>query len=181
MKDKKLSYSVHVKGELVKAMSCPVGTYYLDIKHELYFFEPKEGVEREHALAIATGISVLAAHRGIKNGKVVAAIHERYAHLPEKHVKKDGDKYLYDFYIQGEMDAYVTEDTLGILYGDQENEVYFFDSKYKGFMEPILKKKFFDGIAKDLESKEAERRAAAIAVEEIKHDWTELDENDIVR
>jgi hypothetical protein len=127
------------------------------------------------------GISVMAANHGIKNGEVVKAIHESFEPLPEKHLKKDGDKYLYDFYIQGDMDAYVSEDTLGILYGDEKNEVYFFEAKHKGFMAPILRKKFFKGIAEDLKSEDGEKRSAAVAIGTICKEWTELDEEDIVR
>jgi hypothetical protein len=181
MEDKKLGYSVHVHGELEKAISCPMGVYYVDIKNHFYHFEAKEGLDRKHALVLAMGIAVMAANEGIKNGHIVKAIHESFESLPEEHLKKEGDKYLYDFYIQGDMHAYVTENTLGILYGDEKNEVYYFEAKHKGFMTPILRKKFFEGIAKDLKSEDSEKRAAAVAVGTICKEWTELDEEDIVR
>ena len=181
MEEKKLSYSVHIHGELERAISCPVGVYYVDVKNQFYHFEPKEGIDRKLALIAAVGIAVMAADQGIKNGQVVKAIHENFESLPEKHLKKEGDKYLYDFYIQGDMGAYVTENTLGILYGDEKNEVYFFEAKHKGFMAPILKKKFFEGIAKDLKSEDSEKRSAAVAIGTICKEWTELDEEDIVR
>lgn len=176
-----LSYSVHVKGELEQVMSCPIGIYYVDFKNELFYLEPKEGLSRKEAMLTAMAIAVAAAQKGIKNGKAVLAIHERFALLPEKHVKKDGDKYVYDFYIQGDMHDYITEDSMGVLYGDEENKVYFFEPKLKGFLAPILKRKFFEGILENRKSEDEEKKAMAIGVREILKDWTELDENDIVR
>ena len=48
-------------------------------------------------------------------------------------------------------------------------------------MGPILKKKFREGVEKDIKSEDAEKRAAAIAVIEIFDNWVELDEEDIVK
>jgi hypothetical protein len=113
MEDKKLSYSVHVHGELVKAISCPVGVYYVDLKNHFYHFEAKEGLDRKHALVLAMGIAVMAANEGIKNGHVVKAIHEDFESLPEKHLKKEGDKYLYDFYIRNDQLFFCIGDVSG--------------------------------------------------------------------
>jgi hypothetical protein len=181
MEDKKLSYSVHVKGELEKVMSCPVGIYYVDFKNELYYFEPKEGIDRKTAMITAVAFAVMASRRGIENGKAIRAIHENFEHLPEKHVNKDGDKYTYDFFISGDMHEFVSEDSMGSLYGDEEKKVYFFEAKMKGFLAPILRKKFFEGILNRLKSEDPEEKAMAIAVREILKDWTELDEDDIIR
>jgi hypothetical protein len=176
-----LNYSVHIKGELEKVMSCPVGIYYVDFKNELFYFEPKEGLDRKMAMVTAMAISVMASHRDIENGKAIRAIHENFEHIPEKHVKKEGDKYIYDFRVEGEMHDYITEDSMGVLYGDEENKVYFFEAKLKGFLAPILKRKFFEGILENRKSEDEEKKAMAIGVREILKDWTELDESDIVR
>ena len=181
MEEKKLSYSVHIHGDLEKAISCPVGIYYVDFKNQLFYFEPKDGLDPKPAEMTAKLVSILAAGRNIKVGKEVMAIHETCERLKPEHIKKDGDKRSYDFYVQGEMDLFVEEPTLGGLYGDYDKEVFFFEPKHKGFMIPILKKKFFEGIAQDLDSKDGDRKAAAIAVGEIHEKWTELDEEDIVR
>jgi len=180
MEEKKLSYSVHIHGVMEKAISCPVGVYFVDFKSRLYYFEPKAELDPKVAETTSKIVAVLAASKGIKTGKEVMAIHDACEKLKADQVKKDGDKYTYDFYVKGEMKAFVAEDTLGTLYGDYENEVFYFEPKHKGFMIPILKKKFFEGISADLESKDADRRAAAVAVGEIHENWTELDDEDIV-
>ena len=181
MEEKKLGYSVHIHGDLEKAISCPMGVYYVDLKSQLYYFEPAEGLDEKPAELTSMIVSVIAAHRDIKTAKVVMAIHENFERLKKDQVSKQDDKYHYDFYVQGEMEAFVTEDTLGTLYGDHENEVFYFEPKHRGFMAPILKKKFFEGIAADLKSKDEENRVAAEAIGEIYENWTELDDEDIVR
>jgi hypothetical protein len=181
MEDKKLGYSVHIHGDLEKAISCPMGVYYVDLKNRLYFFEAAEGLDEKPAAITSMIVSVIAAHHDIKTAKIVMALHEHFERVKKEHVSKQGDKYHYDFYVQGDMYAYVSEDTLGILYGDDEKEVYYFEAKHKGFMAPILKKKFFEGIAKDLKSEDSEKRSAAVAIGTICKEWTELDNEDIVR
>lgn len=184
MKEKKIGYSVHLKGELEKTVECPMGIYFVDLEHQLYWFQPaKDFPHPEDAESIATVIAAVCDAKGIKMGRIVGKIIKNFVRLDDKDVKTtdNPEKIVYDFYIQGDLEAYVTEPTLGTLYGDMSREVFFFDPKHKGFMGPILQKKFREGIAEDLKSKDLEKKSAAVAVLEIFDNWVELDEDDIVK
>lgn len=184
MEEKKIGYSIHAKGEMKKAVECPFGTYFLDIVRKLYWFKPNAKFPHpEDAEKLSTIVAAILSARGGKTAEIVGAIIEHCARLDDKDVKETDNPEIvnYEFYIQGEVFAYVEEPTLGTLYGNDDKEVFYFDAKHKGFMGPILQKKFREGIEKDLKSDDAEKRAAAVAVIEIFDNWVELDEEDIVK
>lgn len=184
MKKEKIGYSIHVKGELKKAIECPMGIYFVDTEHRLYWFQPnKDFPHPEDAGRISTVMAAVCNIKGIKTAKVVNHIIENFVRLDDKDVKttENSEKVNYEFYIQGELSAYVEEPTLGTLYGNSDKEVFFFEPTHKGFMGPILKKKFREGISLDLDSKDLEKKAAAVAVIEILDNWVELDDDDIVK
>lgn len=184
MKKEKIGYSIHAKGELKKAVECPMGTYFVDIEHQLYWFQAnKDFPNPETAERISTIMAAICDVKGIKTAKIVGHIIENFVRLDDKDVKttEDPEKLNYEFYVQGELFAYVEEPTLGTLYGNSDKEVFFFEPTHKGFMGPILKKKFREGISQDIKSEDLEKKVAAIAVIEILDKWVELDEDDIVK
>lgn len=184
MEDKKIGYSIHAKGELKQTIKCPMGIYFVDVEHKFYWFKPNEDFDLPKAAErISTIIAAICDVKGIKMGKVVGAIIQHCARLDDSDVKPTENPEImsYEFSIEGELFAYVEEPTLGTLYGNFDKEVFFFEPHRKGFMGPILKKKFREGIEKDAESEDADKRAAAIAIIEIFDNWVELDDEDIVK
>ena len=178
MAENKLGYSVHLHGTLEPAIECPMGKYFVDMQHECYHFEPKDG--DKNAETVATIMAAIADVKGIAGGVAVGKIISGYTRIPDDKVKKDGENYIYDFRIEGEMQEYM-ETTFGSLYADEKKEVFYFDPSKKGFMESILKKKFYDSIKADLNSEDPEKQLGAECVMNILRDWTELDDEDIIR
>jgi hypothetical protein len=184
MEEKKIGYSIHAKGEMKKAVECPFGTYFVDLARKLYWFKPNEKFPHpEDCEQLSTAVAAVLSIKGAKPAEIVTTIIEHCVRINDKDIKETDDpsKVEYEFYLQGEVFAYVEEPTLGTLYGNDEKELFYFDPKHKGFMGPILKKKFREGVEKDIKSDDADKRAAAIAVIEIFDNWVELDEEDIVK
>lgn len=184
MEDKKIGYSIHAKGELERAITCPMGTYFVDVKRQLYWFKPAKNFPHpEDAERISTIMAAICDIKGVKMGKIVGKIIENFVRLDDKDVKEtdNEDKLIYEFHIHGELYAYVEEPTLGTLYGNDDKEVFFFEPRRKGFMGPILRRKFREGIEQDIKSEDPDKKAAAVAVIEIFDNWVELDEEDIVK
>lgn len=179
--EKTLKYSIHVYGELEKAIKCPLGTYYVDTKTGLYYFK---SAKKEMPDEVANSVSEAAAHiAAIKGSKVAVAaliIHEKFELLEKEDITEKDGKFIYDFTVDGEMQEYV-ETKFGSLYGDSDAEVYYFDFTKKGFMEPILKRRFCENIVEDLNSDDSEKKLGAEFVADIFENWTELDDEDIVR
>lgn len=179
--EKTLKYSIHVHGELEEAIKCPLGTYYVDMKTKFYYFKSaKEEMPDEVALSASEVAAHIAAITGSKVATAVLIIHEKFELLKIEDIAEEDDKLTYDFRIEGEMQEYV-ETKFGSLYGDSDTEVYYFDFTKKGFMEPILKRKFCENIVEDLNSDDSEKRLGAEFVAGIFENWTELDDEDIVR
>ena len=179
--EKTLKYSVHAHGELEEAIKCPLGTYCVDVKTKFYYFKSaKKEMPDEVANAAAEAMAHLAVLKGAKSATAALIIHEKFELLKKEDVKEEDGKLSYDFTIGGELVEYV-ETKYGSLYGDPEKNAFFFDASKKGFMEPILKKKFMDGIKADLDSDNEENKLGAECVMDIIENWTELDEDDIIR
>lgn len=179
--EKTLKYSVHAHGELEEAISCPLGTYCVDMKTKLYYFKSaKKEMPDDVANTAAEAMAHLAVLKGAKSAVAALVIHEKFGLLKKENVKEKDGKLTYDIAIEGEMQEYV-ETKVGSLYGDPDKEAFYFDSAKKGFMEPILKKKFYEGIKADLDSDDSEKQLGAECVMDIFKDWTELDDEDIVR
>ena len=177
MAEKKLGYSVHLHGVLEAAIECPMGKYFVDMQHNAYFFEPKDG--DKHAETIATIMAAFADVRGDDSGKAVGRLITDYTRIPADKVKKDGENYVFDFYIEGEMDELVEFPSLGSIYGDSKNEVVYFKAKHsKTFLAPLERMKVIEIIKKD--TKSPENGEAAEAILQIFRDWAELDDEDIV-
>ena len=177
MADKKLGYSVHLHGVLEPAIECPMGKYFVDMQHKCYFFESKDG--DKHAESIATIMAAFADVKGVASGKAVGRLITDYTRIPADKVKKDGENYVFDFHVEGEMDELVEFPSLGSIYGDSENEVVYFKAKHsKTFLAPLERRKVIEIIKKD--TKNPENCGAAKAVLQIFKDWTELDDEDIV-
>jgi len=179
--EKTLKYSVHAHGELEEAISCPLGTYCVDVKTKFYYFKSaKKGMPDEVANAASEAMAHIAVLKGAKSAVAALIIHEKFELLKKEDVEEKDGKLIYDFTIGGELTEYV-ETKYGSLYGDPEKSAFFFDASKKGFMEPILKKKFMEGIEADLDSDDPEEKLGAECVMDIIKNWTELDEDDIVR
>lgn len=178
--EKTLKYSIHIYGELEATVRCPLGTYYVDIKNKVYYFKAKEGIPYPVALAAAEAIATIAATKHVKSAIPVLLIHEECALLKEEYVQEKDGKFIYDFRIEGEMEEFV-KSKVGSLYVDTKKKVFYFESVKKGFMEPILEKKFYEGIEADLDSEDPEKKLGAEYVTKIIEDWSELDDEDIVR
>jgi hypothetical protein len=179
--EKKLKYSVHIYGELEEAITCPLGTYYVDLKNRMFFFKStRENLPYHVAVKAAEAMANIVVAKGAKSAVPALLVHRECAVLNEGDVQEKDDKLIYDFRVEGEMEEYV-ETKVGSLYADAKNEVFYFDSAKKGFMEPILKKKFYEGIKADLSSNDPEDQLGAECVMDIIKDWTELDDDDIVR
>lgn len=179
--EKTLKYSVHIYGELEKAVKGPFGTYHVDLEHKVFFFESDDKDIPYHTVVRAA--EVMANFAIVTHNKSAAAalyIHERCNLLDEEEVQKKDDKFIYDFKIKGEMTK-VVETKAGSLYVDKENQVYYFDPSNKGFMVPFLKKRFYKSIEADLNSEDTERQLGANCILSIIEDWTELDDEDIIR
>jgi hypothetical protein len=102
-----------------------------------------------------------------------------YTRIPAEKVKKDGENYVFDFRIEGEMDELVKFNDLGSIYGDIENEVVYFKAKHSNtFLAPLERQKVIEIIKKD--AKSPEDGEAAKAVLQILKNWAELDDDDIV-
>ena len=179
--EKTLKYSIHVYGELEEAIKCAFGTYYVDTKTEFYYFK---SAKEDMPDKVAKDASEAAAHIGAITGSKVATavliIHEKFELLKKEDITEKDGKFTYDFRVEGEMQEYV-ETKFGSLYGDPDTEVYYFDFAKKGFMEPILKRKFCENVKADLDSDDHEKRLGAECVANIFENWTELDDEDIVR
>jgi len=179
--EKKLKYSVHVYGELEEAVECPMGTYYVDLKNHMFFFKAaKKDLPYRVVVKAAEAMANIAVAKHVESAVPAFFIHKECALLDEKDVQEKDGKLIYDFRIEGEMQEYV-ETKVGSLYADSKVEVFYFDTAKKGFMEPILKKKFYEGIKADLNSEDPEEQLGAECVMDIIKDWTELDDDDIVR
>ena len=179
--EKTLKYSIHVYGELEEAIKCPLGTYYVDTKTQLYYFKSaNKEMPNEVANATAEAVAHIAVITGSKVATAILIIHEKFKLLKKEDITEKDGKLIYDFRIEGEMQEYV-ETKFGSLYGDSNIEVYYFDFTKKGFMEPILKRKFCENIIEDLNSDDSEKKLGAEFVADIFENWTELDDEDIVR
>ena len=179
--EKTLKYSIHVYGELEEAIKCPLGTYYVDTKTGLYYFKSaKKDMPDEVANSVSEAAAHIAAIKGSKVATAALIIHEKFELLKTEDIAEEDDKLTYDFRIEGEMQEYV-ETKFGSLYGDSDTELYYFDFTKKGFMEPILKRKFCENVKADLDSDDPEKRLGAEFVADIFENWTELDDEDIVR
>lgn len=179
--EKTLKYSVHAHGELEEAISCPLGTYCVDIKTRFYYFRSaKEGMPDEVANAAAEAMAHIAVLKGAKSAVAALIVHEKFEPLKKKDIKEENGKLIYDFTVEGEMQEYV-ETKYGSLYADAKKEAFYFDSAKKGFMEPILKKKFYEDIKADLNSDNPDDQLGAECTLDIIKNWTELDDEDIVR
>ena len=179
--EKTLKYSIHVYGELEEAIKCPLGTCYVDMETKFYYFK---SANKEMPDEVADAAAEVAAHTAVITGSKIATailiIHEKFELLKKEDITEKDGKLIYDFTIEGEMHEYV-ETKFGSLYGDPDTEVFYFDFKKKGFMEPILKRKFCENIKADLDSDDPEKRLGAECVAGIFENWTELDDEDIVR
>ena len=179
--EKTLKYSIHVYGELEEAIKCAFGTYYVDTKTEFYYFKSaKEDMPDKVAKDASEAAAHIAAIAGSKVATAVLIIHEKFELLKKEDITEKDGKFIYDFRVEGEMQEYV-ETKFGSLYGDPDTEVYYFDFTKKGFMEPILKRKFCEDVKADLDSDDSEKRLGAEGVAYIFENWTELDDEDIVR
>lgn len=177
MAENKLRYSVHLHGVLESAISCPMGKYFIDMQNHAYFFESKDGDER--AERIATIMAAIADIRGIAGGIAVGKLISEYARIPANKVTKNGDNYVYDFRIEGEMDELVEFETLGSVYGDVKNEVIYFKAKHRNtFLAPLEYEKAMKVLKQDLSDPENKESAKAIIT--LFKEWTELDDEDIV-
>ena len=179
--EKTLKYSVHIYGELEEAIECPLGKYYVDLKNRMFFFKAaNEGLPYKVIVKAAEAMANIAVAKHAKSAIPALVVHRECALLNEEDVKEKDGKFTYDFRIEGEMQEYV-ETKVGSLYADSKVETFYFDSAKKGFMEPILKKKFYEGVKADLDSEDPEKQLGAECVMEIIKDWTELDDDDIIR
>lgn len=178
MKEKKLKFSLRVTGVLEKAVSCPLGTYYVCAEEKMYFFEPMEGLEENAATKLATLMAAIACHADSNAAKFVAAIYERCDAVKKEYLKKDGDNYILDARLSGELEALV-ESKYGTLYGNDDEKLYFLDTPHPGFLRQIELEKFVEGIHADTESDDAERQLGAEIVEDILKNWVELDPEDV--
>ena len=134
----------------------------------------------EVALSASEVAAHIAAITGSKVATAVLIIHEKFELLEKEDITEKDGKFIYDFTVDGEMQEYV-ETKFGSLYGNSDAEVYYFDFTKKGFMEPILKRKFCENIIEDLNSDDSEKKLGAEFVADIFENWTELDDEDIVR
>jgi hypothetical protein len=147
------------------------------MQHECYFFESKDG--DKHAEAVATIMAAIADCKGIAGGQAVGKLITDYTRIPAEKVKKDGENYVFDFRIEGEMDELVKFNDLGSIYGDIENEVVYFKAKHSNtFLAPLERSKVIEVLKKD--AKSPEDGEAAKAVLQILKNWAELDDDDIV-
>ena len=179
--EKTLKYSIHVYGELESAIECPLGTYYVDLGNKVFFFKCIEDTMPYHATVQAAKIvASIAVSAHVESAIPAFVIHKKCALLDKEDVHEKYGKLVYDYQIEGEMDKYVNS-KIGSLYADKENEVFYFDSAKKGFMEPILKKRFCTGVKADLNSDDVEKQFGAKFIMNIIENWTELDDEDIVR
>jgi hypothetical protein len=179
--EKTLKYSVHIYGELEEAIECPLGKYYVDLENRMFFFKAaNEGLPYKVIVKAAEAMANIAVAKHAKSAVPALLVHRECALLDKEDVQEKDGKFIYDFRIKGEMQEYV-ETKVGSLYADAKKETFYFDSAKKGFMEPILKKKFMNGIKADLNSEDPEKQLGAECVMEIIKDWTELDDDDIVR
>ena len=179
--EKTLKYSVHIYGELEKVLKCQLGTYHVDFENRVFFFESNDKDVPYHSIVRAA--EVLANFAIITHNKsamLALFIHKKCALLSEENVQKEDDKFVYDFRVKGEMQELV-ETKVGSLYADKENEVFYFNPSTKGFMESILKKKFYVSIERDLDSDDHESQLGAKCILSILENWTELDDDDIIR
>lgn len=179
--EKTLKYSVHIYGELEKVLKCQLGTYHVDFENKVFFFESNDKDVPYHSMVRAAEVMAnfaIITHN--KSTMLALFIHKKCALLNEEDVQKEDDKFVYDFQVEGEIQKLV-ETKVGSLYVDKENEVFYFDSVKKGFMEPILKKKFYVSIERDLDSDDSESQLNAEYILSILENWTELDDDDIIR
>lgn len=176
-----LKYSVHVYGELEKAVKGPLGTYHVDFENKVFFFESDdEDIPYLTAVQASEAKAMIDYATDDESASAALYIHEKCNLLDKEEVQKKGDKFIYDFKIKGEM-VKVVKTKVGSLYADKENQAYYFDSLHKGFMEPLLKKNFCRCVKEDLDSEDSERQLGAQCVMSILKDWTELDDEDIIR
>lgn len=175
MRKEKLGFSVHFHGTLEKAIGCPLGNYYVDIKNRMFYFEPTEGHNRRAARMTATVLAAL----GIEAARAIEVLYEDFAEVSEKDITKDGENYKYDFHVQGDLELFV-ETKYGCLYGSHEHETYFFKSAHPGFLAPIEFSKFIEGIERDIHGDNEDDKTGAELVKEILKTWVELDKEDIV-
>jgi hypothetical protein len=147
----------------------------------MFFFKAaNEGLPYKVIVKAAEAMANIAVAKHAKSAVPALLVHRECALLDKEDVQEKDGKFIYDFRIKGEMQEYV-ETKVGSLYADAKKEPFYFDSAKKGFMEPILKKKFMNGIKADLNSEDPEKQLGAECVMEIIKDWTELDDDDIVR
>ena len=176
-----LKYSVHIYGELEKAVKGPFGTYHVDLEHKVFFFESDDEDIPYHTVVRASEVvAKIDFATDDKSAGAALYIHEKCNLLDKEEVQKKNDKFIYDFTIKGEL-VKVVKTKVGSLYADKENQAYYFDTSNKGFMEPFLKKNFYRSVKADLDSEDPERRRDAQCVMSILEDWAELNDGDIIR
>ena len=178
--EKTLKYSVHIYGELEEFIECPLGKYYVDIENHMFFFKTIKGLPCRVAVKAAEVMAKIAVAKHAESAIPALLIHKEYALLDEKDVKEKDGKFIYDFRVEGEMDEYV-KSKVGSFYADAKSKVFYFESTKKGFMEPLLEKRFYEGVKEDLDSDDPEKQLGAVCIVNIIKDWIELDDEDIVR
>lgn len=178
MEDKKLNFNVHAQGELELAVSCSIGKYYVDLEHEMFYFEPKS--DEKNYEFMSSIIALVAAMKGSEVARLVAHMHAHFASLSKEHVTKVNDeKYTYDVLITGELDP-IVDSVYGVLYANAEYKCCYFESTHDGFMGSIEKKHFVANLKGDLNGKDEQRKDGAEIVMRVIEEFTELDDNDIV-
>lgn len=179
--EKTLKYSVHFYGELEPTIECPLGTYYVDFENKVFFFKrTDENTPYNIAVKSAEIMANIAAATNAETAIAALTIHKELFLLDEENVHEKDGKFVYDFRVEGEMQAYI-KTKVGYLYGDKENEVFYFDSVKKGFIKPLLKKRLCASLEEDLNSDNPERQVGAKCILMVIEKWAELDDEDIVR
>ena len=179
MEDKKLNFKIQAQGELELAVSCALGNYYVDLKHEMFYFEPES--DEKPCEFMSSIISLVAAMKGSESARLVAHMHAQFASLSKEHVTKvDDEKYTYNIVIAGELEP-IVDSVYGTLYASVEHKCCYFESAHKGFMRPIEKKKFIAGLKGDFHGSDEQRKDGAEIVMKVIREFIELDDNDIVR
>lgn len=172
----KIKFKVSVSGKLVKMISCPLGTYYVDMRG-LYYFEPAND---EHEETISTVIAAILSAKGNKNARLIGKLITDFARLDKDEVKKEGDEYSYEASIDGELSKFVAS-PYGTMYGSHELKAFCFIPKHKGFVGPIEREYFVKGLDAQMKDEDEQVRVSAKIVKEtILPNWLELSEENIV-
>ena len=177
--ENKLKFSFSVQGTLERVASCPMGIYFVDVENNIYYFEPKEGLDATAARLTAMTMAALAAAAGAEGAQLIETIYEKCEAIKDKFVTKDGDDYKYRADVEGEL-VELVHTMYGSLYGCSEEKAFYFQSKHPGFLRDIEREKFVEGIKRDLEGDDPAARTGAEIVKDILNNWLELDPEDII-